>query len=123
MSQDKQSDKPSDANVFSRGSLKLSYELLRKSNPALALEVRNIIAGKALSKVGSELENKNNDYFRVSLDSFQVRAVVEGLMAFNQNEILVKQQPGLSVMAKALMEDWMVLAHKMVSELPIEQRP
>jgi len=48
---------------------------------------------------------------------------VEGLMTYNQNEILAKQQPGLAVMAKALMEDWIVLAKKMISELPADQRP
>ena len=83
----------SDADVFSRGSLKLSYDLLRKPNPALALQVRNIINGEALPKA-EDSENKNSDHFRVTLDSFQVRAVVEGLMEYNQNEILAKQQPG-----------------------------
>ncbi len=112
----------SDADVFSRGSLKLSYDLLRKPNPALALQVRNIINGEALPKA-EDSDNKNSDHFRVTLDSFQVRAVVEGLMEYNQNEILAKKQPGLAVMAKALMEDWIILAHKMVSELPANQRP
>ncbi len=115
--------KVSDADIFSRGSLKLSYDLLRPSNPALALQVRNIINGEPLPKEEGEDHNKNSDHFRVTIDSFQVRAVVEGLMAYNQDELLAKKQPGLAVMAKALMEDWIVLAHKMVSELPANQRP
>ena len=123
MSQDKPSFQVSDADVFSRGSLKLSYDCLRQSNPALALQVRNIINGEPLPKDGTDKENKNSDHFRVTLDSFQVRAVGEGLMVYNQNELLAKQQPGLAVMAKALMEDWIVLAKKMISELPADQRP
>lgn len=115
--------KVSDADIFSRGSLKLSYDLLRPSNPALALQVRNIINGEPLPKEEGEDHNKNSDHFRVTIDSFQVRAVVEGLMTYNQDELLAKKQPGLAVMAKALMEDWIVLAHKMVSELPANQRP
>ncbi len=123
MDQDSPSFQVSDADVFSRGSLKLSYDCLRQSNPALALQVRNMINGEALPKDPSETGNKNSDHFRVTLDSFQVRAVVECLMEYNQNEILAKQQPGLAVMAKALMEDWIVLAKKMISELPADQRP
>ncbi|MEY8203757.1 MAG: hypothetical protein RPR40_01675 [Bermanella sp.] len=123
MSEDSTEYEMSDADVFSRGSLKLSYDLLRQANPSLALQVRNIISGEPLPKEGVDNTNKNSDHFRVTLDSFQVRAVVEGLMAYNQNEVLAKKQPGLAVMAKALMEDWIVLARKMVSELPAHQRP
>ena len=46
----------SDAEVFSRGSLKLTYDLLRKKNPSLALAVRNMINGEPLpKKEGSSL--------------------------------------------------------------------
>ncbi len=123
MSQDSERFQVSDPDVFSRGSLKLSYDLLRHTNPALALQVRNIVSGEALPKDDATDENLNSDHFRVTLDSFQVRAVVEGLMQYNQDELLAKKQPGLAVMAKALMEDWIVLARKMISELPDSQKP
>jgi hypothetical protein len=123
MSQDSEDFKVSDSDVFSRGSLKLTYDLLRQSNPALALQVRNIVSGEALPKADVNEGNANSDHFKVTLDSFQVRAVVEGLMQYNQDELLAKKQPGLAVMAKALMEDWIVLARKMVGELPMDQRP
>jgi hypothetical protein len=123
MSQDNEDFKVSDSYVFSRGSLKLTYDLLRQSNPALALQVRNIVSGEALPKADANEGNENSDHFKVTLDSFQVRAVVEGLMQYNQDELLAKKQPGLAVMAKALMDDWIVLARKMVSELPVDQRP
>ncbi len=58
MSEDSQQYKASDADVFSRGSLKLSYDLLRASNPALALQVRNIVSGEPLPKEGADSDNK-----------------------------------------------------------------
>ncbi len=113
----------SDADVFSRGSLKLTYDLLRKKNPALALAVRNIINCEALPRVDEDNDSPNSDHFRVPLDSFQVRAVVEGLMEYDQAITGQSEQAGLAIMAKTLMEDWIALAHKMVNELPADQKP
>ena len=113
----------SDADVFSRGSLQLTYNLLRKQNPALALVVRNIIQGATLEYDTVEPNNKNTDHFQVTLDSFQVRAVVEGLMSYGSMEPEASPQAGIMIMAKTLIEDWMALAHKMISELPAEQKP
>ncbi len=123
MSEDTPSYKPSDPEVFSRGSLKLTYDLLRKKNPALALTVRNMINDEVLPKNDGQLEDKNSDHFKVTLNSFEVRAVVEYLMEYGHQDIEAQGQVGLAVMAKALMEDWIILAHKMVSELPKNQRP
>lgn len=110
-------DKPVD--VFSRGCLKLTYDVLRPINPMLALQVRNIIHGEPLPKTELDENNEHSDYFKVTLDSFQVRAVVEGLMACGQDE----SNKGLSIMAKSLQLDWVNLAHQMISELPKDQRP
>ncbi|MFT6154365.1 MAG: hypothetical protein ACJA0E_000188 [Bermanella sp.] len=101
-------------NVFSRGSLKLTYDALRQINPMLALQVRNITQGQPLPKNRSDADNKHADYFTVDLDSFQVRAVVEGLMACSDN----KDNRGLAIMAKSLLQDWKNLVHKMINELP-----
>lgn len=103
-------------DIFSRGSLKLTYDLIRPQNAQLALSVRNIIGGKPLLKEASQKNNPHSDYFRVTLDSFQVRHIVEGLMA--QEQSTTKSNPGQSVIAKALIEDWTSLAHKMFAELP-----
>ena len=113
----------SDPDIFSRGSIKLTYDLLRKKNPALALTVRNLITDTPLPKEEGALDDKNSDHFKVTLNSFEVRAVVEYLMEYGRDDDEIKSKLGMAVMAKALMEDWIVLAHKMVSELPENQRP
>jgi len=110
-------------NVFSRGSLKMTYDLIRKSSPQLALKVRNIIGGEALPKDSSQHDNKHADFFEVDLDSFEVRAVVEGLMAQLQNGSMSAQPTGMAVMAKSLIEEWLVLARKMFADLPEDQKP
>lgn len=112
-----------DPDIFSRGSIKLTYDLLRKKNPALALTVRNMITDTPLPKQEGELNDKNSDHFKVTLNSFEVRAVVEYLMEYGRDDDEIKSKLGMAVMAKALMEDWIVLAHKMVSELPENQKP
>ena len=120
MSETKPSFAAKDPNIFSRGSLKLTFDLIRKKNPNLALTVRNITGGKPLPKDISEVDNKHADHFRVDLDSFQVRAVVEGLM---QQSKANEGDPGLEIMAKTLMDDWMSLARKMIADLPESERP
>lgn len=108
------------ADVFSRGSLKLTYDVLRGVNPSLALLVRNISLGEPLPKDDKEQGNPHTDYFLVTLDSFQVRDVVENLVAYTQSD---QAQKGLSIMATALIDEWLELANKMIQELPEDQRP
>lgn len=104
-------------DIFSRGSLNLTYELLRKKDAELALTVRNISHETPVPRITGVGDNKNSDYFRVALDSHQVRAVVENLMMEDQSD------PGRAVLAKVLVEDWMKLARKMIAELPGDLRP
>ena len=116
------------ADVFSRGSLKLTYDVLRGINPGLALTVRNITLTEPLPKdshmdgdcEGQKDDNPHTDYFQVTLDSFQVREVVENLVAYTQGD---EAQKGLSIMATALIDEWLELANKMIQELPEDQRP
>jgi hypothetical protein len=96
-------------DVFSRGSLKLTYDALRQINPMLALQVRNITQGEPLPKAGAETDNKHTDYFFVDLDSLQVTAVLKGLVTCADNQ----DNRGLAIMAKSLIQDWTNLAHKM----------
>ena len=112
------SQKPAD--VFSRGSLKLTYDVLRSIHPGLALQVRNITQGDPLPKEDESEPNPHTDYFHVTLDSFQVREVVENLVAYTQRD---DAQKGLTVMASALIDEWMELASKMIQDLPEDQRP
>jgi hypothetical protein len=109
----------SDPYIFSRGSLKLTYDLLRKSTPALALTIRNITSTKPLPKLEGDVDNSLTDCFLIDLNSFQVRAVVEGLASHGHYD---KSAQGLAVVAQALVEDWMVLAHAMIAELSEGER-
>ena len=112
-----------DPDIFSRGSLKMTYDLLRKKDPILALNVRNIIHQEPLPKKIADIGNEHSDLFRVELDSFQVRAIVESLMELTQvGTTKGDNNPGMAVMAKTLVEDWIKLARKMVVELQEDQK-
>ena len=106
-----------DADIFSRGSLNLTYELLRKRDAELALVVRNICHSEPLVKSEDALNNKHSDYFKVVLSSFQVRAIVETLHLDERHD------PGRAIMTQALIEDCMKLAHKMIVELLDDEKP
>ena len=107
-------------DIFSRGSLAHTFDLVRKKDPLLALNVRNITGGIPLPKSEVQPDNKHTDFFKVELDSFQVRAIVEALMEYGQGG---NNDSGAAVVARTLMEDWMRLAHKMISELPNTDNP
>jgi hypothetical protein len=104
--------------VFSRGSLTLTYDLLRKRQPSLALAVRNLTAKTPLTKSNAEVQHKNSDHFLIEFDSFNVRAVVENLIAITQQP---SNNKGTDLLAKTLLEDWLALAHQMVSDLPDQE--
>lgn len=111
-------DASNEVDVFSRGSIQMTFELLRKSNPRLALAVRNIAGGEPLPKDFDDLlDDKNTDHFRVALDSKDVREVVEELMSFTQPDAVDIHNPGVNIMARTLMQDWLLLAHQMVAQL------
>lgn len=107
-------------DVFSRGSLKLTFDLLRKKQPQLALTIRNIANGEPLPKEDGENEGRNSDHFKVEIDSYQVRAVVETLALFCQAG---DGKSGQAIVARTLIEDWMSLARKMVAEMPAGDGP
>ncbi|MBT5229254.1 MAG: hypothetical protein HOM11_03145 [Methylococcales bacterium] len=106
---------PNDPDVFSRGSLMLTFSLVRKIDPQLALNVRNITGGVPLPKLSAQPDNKNADFFKVELDSYQVRAVVEAIVTFSQAGNL---DLGMGVVARTLLEEWTALAAKMIKALP-----
>lgn len=105
----------SDPYVFSRGSLKLTYDLLRNANPSLALVIRNITSLSPLPKLEGDVENVITDCFLVDIDSLQVRAVVEGLI--KRSQLNSVEDAGTRVVAMALIEDWLALANEMIYEL------
>ncbi len=107
-------------DVFSRGSLMFTYELLRKYKPELALTIRNIVHGTPLDKSDQDIDSQNTDHFRVQLTPLQIRDIVEGLVA----QDIPSPSPenmGKVIMAKALVDEWAKLARKMLQELPGEE--
>lgn len=103
---------PHNPKVFSRGSIQLTYDLLRPINPQLALTVRNLIHE---APVVGRSDNKNAEHFQVDLDSFDVRSIVESISAYLENP-KNKMNQGMLIMAKALLEDWIALASQMLAD-------
>lgn len=100
----------SDPYVFSRGSLKLTYDLLRHQSPSLALVVRNITSLTPLPKLEGDVDNAITDCFFVDIEPLQVRSVVEALA----KTIRDGTDAGGKVVAQALLEDWLELAQVML---------
>ena len=119
---DDSAHEPDDASIFSRGSLKLTFELIRKTNPSLALAIRNLTAKEPVCNTSEQSDRRNSDYFKVELDTFEVRAVVETLMELVQAGALPNSNPGLTIVAKSLIDDWTKLARKMFEELPDSEK-
>ena len=109
-------------DVFSRGSLMFTYEILRKQNPELALTIRNVVHGTPLGKSAQDINNRNTDHFRVQVSPEQVRAIVEGLAA-QDTPAPSPENMGKVIMAKALIDEWTKLANKLIQDLPEDQRP
>ena len=81
--------------------------------------IRNITSLSPLPKLEGDVDNAITDCFLIDLDSFQVRAVVEGLLKRSQlNKI---EDAGTKVVAVALIEDWLALANEMIDELVIKK--
>ena len=100
------------ADIFSRGAIQLTYNTLRKNAPQLALKVRNILGQQALPKNKGATNNEISDHFLVTLDSFDVRAIVETLVALEK-----ESNDGGAVMINSLTGDWVALAQLMISQL------
>lgn len=102
-----------EVDIFSKESLQLTFELLRKSNPQLALTVRNIAGGEPL------LREDADDLFRVDLNSSDVRKVVEELMCFTNPDAVDVNNPSINILARSLMQDWLLLAHQLIAQMPL----
>ena len=107
---DPEPDKATQARTFSRASIFMSSDLVKPFNPQLAMQIRNI-AGKP--PLFEEKDNLHSQHFKVELNSFEVRQVVEAIV---ENMEKVIDQEGAKVMAQAILEDWLKLADQMVQE-------
>ena len=99
-----------DPFIFSYGSLQLTFTLIRKRNPALALQVRNLLWSTPSANSCQQSKSRHSDCFRVTLDSYQVREVIEALVDCGDdiNDV------GAELLAHALLDDWIALADVML---------
>ena len=113
-------DSSSHNNVFSRASLDISYNLLRHKEPQLALTIRNILFQTPVEKRPDQIDIKHTDNFKVSLDTFQVRKIVETLMIILNESSKIHNEDNTSLFRPALIQsminEWTVLAKNMFDE-------
>lgn len=113
-------DSNSQNNIFSRASLDISYNLLRHKEPQLALTIRNILFQEPIKKRPEQVDIKHTDNFIVSLDTFQVRKIVETLMIILNESAKTHNEDNTSLFRPALIQsminEWTVLAKNMFDE-------
>ena len=108
-------------DVFNRSVLDMSFTLLRKKDPKLALLVRNVLFSVAVTKAKNSPDNKNADLFKVNLDSHQVRAIVENLTNVLEESQKLDPTKNTSIFRPVLIEsivkEWLGLAAFMYEKL------
>ncbi|TQV67778.1 hypothetical protein FKG94_24940 [Exilibacterium tricleocarpae] len=94
--------------IFSRGALELTFRLMRKRHPGLALAVQNVLAGKPLP--GSN--DAATDHFHVSLEARTVGKIVAALTEMGQHSLEHNgsSAQGRRVVIKTLIHEWIALA-------------
>lgn len=107
----------SDSDQFTRESLEFTYELLRHSNPRLALEIRNL-ALASHSCVDESNEGDSNEEnvlatIRVDFDGEKVHEIVKGLKE-SYAEISADDEQVERV--RLVVQDWILLAQKQFIE-------
>ncbi len=130
-----------DPNVFSRGSLKFTYELLRENDAELALIIDDILQSDPLPRAeesqdtksrdteaqnteardGTDTDDSASDHFKITLDPMQIHAILEALFRHDE-QYQDTQNICQEIMGQALIEDWMKLAYQMLAEQPKEQQ-
>ncbi|PAJ74030.1 hypothetical protein CJF42_12845 [Pseudoalteromonas sp. NBT06-2] len=106
--------------IFNRGSLELTYTLIKSKEPEIALELTRILGNNPICSRQFRADNIHQESFYVSLNSRQVRCVVEVLLAII-NTPYDDTTLGMNVVAKSLIEEWMKLATAMMRELNTDE--
>lgn len=101
--------------VFSRGALQQSFRLLRKSHPALALKVQNIMSQDAIAKPEEFSGDPRTDNFIINLHGEDLQAILEALVSMaDLNKLRTLSgnvtELGNLVIVKALIQDWIEVA-------------
>ncbi|MCV6613678.1 MAG: hypothetical protein OIF35_01795 [Cellvibrionaceae bacterium] len=108
-------------DIFSRHSLELSFKLLRHREPALALEVQNILAGKTSDAPKARTLpphlSRHCEFFMVAVDPVVVGQIISSLTLVGRNIIEQKDvRPSRKAIILSLLEEWMGLVEWMISE-------
>ncbi|SFC78428.1 hypothetical protein [Pseudoalteromonas denitrificans] len=102
--------------IFSRGSLELTHTLIKLVEPELAHQINILLSNQPVERLNYQPENIHLDSFYVSLNSRQVRRIVE-VLSLTINSKPKESTLGTIVLAKSLFEEWMKLAAAMMHEL------
>ena len=109
------------ADVFSRGGLEQTFRLLRKSHPALALMVQNILHHTPIPKPAEFAGDTRTDNFLIDLDGEQIQAILEALVSLADVNKLRKingnvTELGNLVIVKSLIQDWILVARAYIQK-------
>jgi len=98
-------------NVFNRGALELTFRLLRRIKPTLALQVQNLLAAPPLPKPSEIANSIHTDQFQIDPPAEVTRSIVETLSELAMSEAHSDNtDTGRLVMIRTLLIDWLQLA-------------
>ncbi len=109
-----------EVDIFSKGCLQLTFELLRHKSPELALTVRNIVLGEPTPTEFDDEVDGPSHYFTVRLSPKQINTIIEELMSFTHPDAVDIQNPSINIMARSLMQDWLLLAQDVSPSMAVD---
>jgi hypothetical protein len=101
-----------EADVFSCRALELTFMVLRKKKPSLALVVQNILNSPGIEKPCGDLGDPPSEFFRVQLNPLQIKDIVEALAlscSWRSGASPINQ-----VLLRSLLDDWIALAQQLL---------
>ena len=75
---------PNKDKLFDRETLQFTVKLIRSHNPSLALRIQNLIAPSATPYIQYNDEPHATDQFKLNLDSYTLKRVVDTLAIAGQ---------------------------------------
>jgi hypothetical protein len=98
-----------DLDLFNRGTLELTFKILRRKHPLLALQVQNALVSVY----------PRNDYHtaltatELPLSAATITEIAQALLAVSEELLAAgKSQRNDLVIVRSLMLDWLMLAHE-----------
>ncbi len=101
--------------IFSESALQLTFTVLRKPRPALALMIQNAMNGVAVKRPPDGGDGSLPEHFKMRVTSSEADTIVSCLVkASGWNSGVC---PGQQVILKALLDDWRRLANAIDDKL------